>query len=287
MFASLPSPSAGSLQLGPLRFNAYGMMIALGVVAAVWLFRKRLAQRGIGNPDDASQVAMWAVPFGIVGARAYHVITDWERFQGRLFDVVKIWQGGLGIWGGVVGGVFGGILVARRRNIGIAVGLTCVAPALALAQSIGRWGNWFNQELFGKPTTLPWALRVSAAKAQEAGFPAGTTFHPTFLYESLGCLVLALALIKIDQRWRPRDGRLFGMYVAGYTFLRFFVESLRIDTAKHFGGLRLNQWTSIIVFAFAIMYLVIESNIARRASPKASPKASPEALQEASPEASQ
>jgi len=283
MFASLPSPSAGSLQLGPLRFNAYGMMIALGVVIAVWLFRKRLAQRGIGNSDDASQVAMWAVPFGIVGARAYHVITDWERFQGRLFDVVKIWQGGLGIWGGVVGGVFGGILVARRRNIGIAVGLTCVAPALALAQSIGRWGNWFNQELFGRPTTLPWALRVSAAKAQEAGFPAGTTFHPTFLYESLGCLVLALALINIDQRWRPRDGRLFGMYVAGYTFLRFFVESLRIDTAKHFGGMRLNQWTSIIVFAFAIMYLVIESNIAGRASPKASP----EALQEASPEASQ
>ena len=283
MFASLPSPSAGSLQLGPLRFNAYGLMIALGVVAAVWLFRKRLAQRGIGSPDDASQIAMWAVPFGIVGARAYHVITDWERFQGRLFDVVKIWQGGLGIWGGVVGGVFGGILVARKRRIRIAVGLTCVAPALALAQSIGRWGNWFNQELFGRPTTLPWALRVSAGKAQEAGFPAGTTFHPTFLYESLGCLVLALALIKIDQRWRPRDGRLFGMYVAGYTFLRFFVESLRIDTAKHFGGLRLNQWTSIIVFVFAIMYLVIESNIARRASPKASP----EALQEASPEASQ
>lgn len=283
MFASLPSPSAGSLQLGPLRFNAYGMMIALGVVAAVWLFRKRLAQRGIGNPDDASQIAMWAVPFGIIGARAYHVITDWERFQGRLFDAFKIWQGGLGIWGGVVGGVFGGILVARKRRIGIAVGLTCVAPALALAQSIGRWGNWFNQELFGRPTTLPWALRVSAGKAQEAGFPAGTTFHPTFLYESLGCLVLALALIKIDQRWRPRDGRLFGMYVAGYTFLRFFVESLRIDTAKHFGGLRLNQWTSIIVFVFAIMYLVIESNIARRASPKTSP----EALQEASPEASQ
>ena len=283
MFASLPSPSAGSLQLGPLRFNAYGMMIALGVVVAVWLFRKRLAQRGIGNPDDASAIAMWAVPFGIVGARAYHVITDWERFQGRLFDAVKIWQGGLGIWGGVVGGVFGGILVARKRRIGIAVGLTCVAPALAIAQSIGRWGNWFNQELFGKPTTLPWALRVSAAKAQEAGFPAGTTFHPTFLYESLGCLVLALALIKIDQRWRPRDGRLFGMYVAGYTFLRFFVESLRIDTAKHFGGMRLNQWTAIIVFAFAIIYLVIESTIAGRASSKASP----EALQEASPEVSQ
>ena len=283
MFASLPSPSAGSLQLGPLRFNAYGMMIALGVVAAVWLFRKRLAQRGIGNPDDASQIAMWAVPFGIIGARAYHVITDWERFQGRLFDAVKIWQGGLGIWGGVVGGVFGGILVARKRRIGIAVGLTCVAPALALAQSIGRWGNWFNQELFGRPTTLPWALRVSAGKAQEAGFPAGTTFHPTFLYESLGCLVLALALIKIDQRWRPRDGRLFGMYVAGYTFLRFFVESLRIDTAKHIGGMRLNQWTAIIVFAFAMMYLIIESNIARRSMREASP----EALQEASPEVSQ
>ncbi|NCW83364.1 MAG: prolipoprotein diacylglyceryl transferase [Acidimicrobiia bacterium] len=260
MFTSLPSPSAGSLEIGPLRFNAYGLMIALGVVAAVWLFKKRLAQRQIGKPDDAGSIAMIAVPFGIVGARAYHVLTDWERFSGRWFDVVKIWHGGLGVWGGISVGVVVGVFAAKKRNIPIAVGLTCVAPALALAQSIGRWGNWFNQELFGRPTDLPWALQISAAKAQASGFVAGTTFHPTFLYESLGCLLICVALIKAEKRWQYRDGTLFAMYVAAYTFLRFFVESLRIDEAKNIAGLRLNQWTSIIVFVFAIGYLLATRN---------------------------
>ena len=258
MLTTLPSPSASSIEVFSLRFNAYGLMIALGVVAAVWLFKKRLLERGVGHPDDASSIAMTAVPIGIVGARAYHVITDWERFQGNWFDVVKIWEGGLGIWGGMFVGVIVGILVARKRKLEIAVGLTCVAPGLALAQSIGRWGNWFNQELFGKPTTLPWALEISAAKAKSAGFEAGTTFHPTFLYESLGCLLICVALIKIDKRWRPQNGRLFAMYVASYTFLRFFVESLRIDTAKLIGGLRLNQWTSIIFFTASAVYLIID-----------------------------
>ena len=258
MLTTLPSPSASSIEVFSLRFNAYGLMIALGVVAAVWLFKKRLLERGVGHPDDASSIAMTAVPIGSVGARAYHVITDWERFQGNWFDVVKIWEGGLGIWGGMFVGVIVGILVARKRKLEIAVGLTCVAPGLALAQSIGRWGNWFNQELFGKPTTLPWALEISAAKAKSAGFEAGTTFHPTFLYESLGCLLICVALIKIDKRWRPQNGRLFAMYVASYTFLRFFVESLRIDTAKLIGGLRLNQWTSIIFFTASAVYLIID-----------------------------
>ena len=258
MLTTLPSPSASSIEIFSLRFNAYGLMIALGVVAAVWLFKKRLLERGVGHPDDASSIAMTAVPIGIVGARAYHVITDWERFQGNWFDAVKIWEGGLGIWGGMFVGVIVGILVARKRKLEIAVGLTCVAPGLALAQSIGRWGNWFNQELFGKPTTLPWALEISAAKAKSAGFEAGTTFHPTFLYESLGCLLICVALIKIDKRWRPQNGRLFAMYVASYTFLRFFVESLRIDTAKLIGGLRLNQWTSIIFFTASAVYLIID-----------------------------
>lgn len=258
MFNSLPSPSAGSIQIFSLRFNAYGLMIALGVVAAVWLFKKRLLERGIGHPDDASSIAMTAVPVGIVGARAYHVITDWEKFQGNWFDVVKIWQGGLGIWGGMFVGVITGIFVARRRKLEIAVGLSCVAPGLALAQSIGRWGNWFNQELFGKPTTLPWALEISAGKAQAAGFEAGTTFHPTFLYESLGCLFICIALIKIDKRWRPQGGRIFAMYVAGYSVLRFFVESLRVDSAKVFGGLRLNQWTSITFLVAALVFLGID-----------------------------
>jgi len=256
MFGSLPSPSAGSLEIGPLRFNAYGAMIALGVVAAVWLFKKRTARRQIGKPEDASSIAMIAVPFGVVGARAYHVVTDWERFSGRWFDVVKIWQGGLGIWGGISVGVVAGVVAAKKRDIPVAIGLTCVAPGLALAQSIGRWGNWFNQELFGKPTNLPWALQVSAAKAEAAGFEAGTTFHPTFLYESLGCLLICLGLIAAEKRFKFRDGTLFAIYVASYTFLRFFVESLRVDEAKNIAGLRLNQWTSVIVFVLAVGYLL-------------------------------
>jgi prolipoprotein diacylglyceryl transferase len=268
VITSLPSPSQGSIEIFILRFNAYGLMIALGVVAAVWLFKKRLLVHGVGHPDDAGSIAMTAVPIGIVGARAYHVLTDIERFRGRWFDVVKIWEGGLGIWGGIFVGVIAGIFVARKRKLDIAIGLTCVAPGLALAQSIGRWGNWFNQELFGRPTTLPWALEISAAKAKSAGFMAGTTFHPTFLYESLGCLVICVALIKIDQKWRPRNGRIFALYVSAYTVLRFFVESLRVDTAKYFGGLRLNQWTSIIVFTVACVYLIIDRLVELEAWPK-------------------
>ena len=175
-------------------------------------------------------------------------------------------EGGLGIWGGIAVGVVVGVIAAKQRNIPIAVGLTCVAPALALAQSIGRWGNWFNQELFGKPTDLPWALQVSAGKAQAAGFAAGTTFHPTFLYESLGCLLICVGLIKADKHWQFRDGRLFAMYVASYTFLRFFVESLRIDEAKNIAGLRLNQWTSIFVFVCAAIYLVIATGRSKSAA---------------------
>lgn len=232
-------------------------MIALGVVAAVWLFKKRLTQREIGKPDDAGAIAMIAVPAGVLGGRAYHVLTDWERFRGRWFDVVKIWEGGLGIWGGIFVGVIVGVVAAKKRKIPIAVGLTCVAPALALAQSIGRWGNWFNQELFGRPTNLPWALQVSAAKAQAAGYEAGTTFHPTFLYESLGCLIICMGLIVAERRINFREGRLFALYVASYTFLRFFVEALRIDEAKNLLGLRLNQWTSIAVFVCAVFYLTV------------------------------
>ncbi|MFM7337239.1 MAG: prolipoprotein diacylglyceryl transferase [Actinomycetota bacterium] len=259
MLSVIPSPSAGSLEIGPLKFNAYGLMIALAVIAAVWLSKKRFGERGLGKPEDAGSIAMIAVPIGIVGARLYHVLTDWERFDGRLIDTIKIWQGGLGVWGGISAGVVAGVFVAKSKQIPIAAGLTCVAPALALAQSIGRWGNWFNQELFGKPTDLAWALQVSAAKAQAAGFEAGTTFHPTFLYESIGCLAICLGLIKAERRRRYRDGTLFAMYVAAYTFLRFFVESLRIDTAKSVGGLRFNQWTSIVVFACAVIYLVASS----------------------------
>lgn len=263
--ASLPSPSSGALELGPLRLNAYGLMIALGAIAATWLMGRRLERNGWGTRDDASSIAMIAVPAGVVGARLYHVITDWERFDGRLIDVVKIWKGGLGIWGGIAVGVVVGVWVAKRRGLGVAHTLTAVAPALPLAQAIGRFGNWFNQELFGRPTTLPWGLEIDD-KHLPRGYASGTLFHPTFLYESLGCLVLMALLLQIERRGNLRAGRLFLFYTAGYTLLRFFVEGLRIDPAKSAGGLRLNQWTSLVVFAISVLVLIVDQ---RRAASRA------------------
>ena len=229
-------------------------MIALGAVAATWLMGRRLESRKWGTRDDASSIAIWAVPAGVVGARLYHVVTDWERFDDRWLDALKIWKGGLGIYGGLLLGTVVGLWVARRRGLETGRLLTAVAPALPLAQAIGRWGNWFNQELFGRPTTLPWGLEIDAKHLPD-GFELGTLFHPTFLYESLGCLLLVVILLQVDRRIALKPGRLFAVYVAGYALLRFFVERLRIDDAKSAGGLRLNQWVSIVVFAAAVAFL--------------------------------
>ena len=254
----IPSPSSGSIHLGPLRLNAYGLMIAIGVIAAVRIAGRRAENKGVGTTEDISSIAMWAVPAGVIGGRAYHVLTDYERFQGQWLDAIKIWQGGLGIWGGVTAGVAVGWWCARRRGLDAWWIISCAAPAIAIAQAIGRWGNWFNQELFGRPTTLPWALKVSRNIAEKAGYAAGTTFHPTFLYESVGCVVLAWLLIRLERRITPARGRLFAWYVAGYTVLRFGTESIRIDTAHHVGGMRLNQWVAIGVFAAAVLFLAVD-----------------------------
>ena len=200
-----------------------------------------------------------AVPAGVIGARLYHVITDWERFDDDPGKIIEIWKGGLGIWGGIALGVLVGVLVAKRRGLPLAGSLTCVAPALAFAQAIGRWGNWFNQELFGRPTTLPWGLEVSASTAIDAGYDPGTLFHPTFLYESIGCALLGFGLIAFEKRKQLRDGVLFAWYTAGYTAMRFFIEGLRVDPAHDVGGLRLNQWVSLAVFAASVVVIVVMS----------------------------
>jgi phosphatidylglycerol---prolipoprotein diacylglyceryl transferase len=244
MLASFPSPPVNTIELGPLNLNIYGLMIALGVVAAVWLFGRRLEEREVGTRDDASAIAVWAVLAGVIGARLYHVATDIEKFYGNWGEVVAIWNGGLGIPGGLLLGAVVGMYMARRRGIGIAVAATCAAPAVPLAQAIGRWGNYFNQELYGRPTNLPWAVRIDADNL-EPGFAVGTTFHPTFLYESLWCLGLCLVLLWIDRRWRPAPGQLFAMYVMGYGIGRFWVEGMRIDEADHVAGLRFNQWVAL------------------------------------------
>ena len=258
LISAIPSPSSGSIHLGPLKLNAYGLMIAIGVIVAVRIAGRRAEAKGVGTTDDISSIAMWAVPAGIIGGRAYHVITDHEKFQGQWFDVVKIWQGGLGIWGGVSLGVLVGWWMARKRGLDAWWIVSCAVPGIAVAQAIGRWGNWFNQELFGRPTTLPWALKISDSVAIKAGYAPGTTFHPTFLYESIGCLVLAYLLIRLESRWVPARGRLLAWYVAGYTLLRFFVEGLRVDPAHSAGGLRLNQWVAIGAFVCAVFLLLVD-----------------------------
>jgi prolipoprotein diacylglyceryl transferase len=264
LIASIPSPSSGSIHLGPLKMNAYGLMIALGVIVAVRIAGRRAEKRGVGSVDAFSSIAMWAVPAGVIGGRLYHVVTDYELFRGHWIDVVKIWQGGLGIWGGVALGVAVGLWRARVLQLNVLGLLSCAVPGIAVAQAIGRWGNWWNQELFGRPTTLPWGLRVSDSITEKAGYAVGTLFHPTFLYESLGCLLLAFFLIRFESRIAPRPGRLLAWYAMGYTVLRYFIEGIRIDPAHEAGGLRLNQWVSIGVFATAAIFLLIDA----RRSPK-------------------
>jgi len=257
MFASIPSPSSGALHIGPLQLRAYGLCIALGVWAAVALCSRRYARRG-GDPGLITTIAVWAVPAGVLGARLYHVVTDYELYlppDGHPLNALKIWDGGLGIWGGVAAGVIAGALVARRRGANVAVLFDCVAPALPLAQAIGRWGNYFNQELFGKPTSLPWGLRIDAAH-RPAAYAAAHTFQPIFLYESLWDLCVVGIVLAVERRFRLRTGSLLAVYAGAYTFGRFFTEYERIDFAHRIGPLRLNDWTSIIVFTGALVALV-------------------------------
>jgi prolipoprotein diacylglyceryl transferase len=194
------------------------------------------------------------------------VATDNQLYRGHWVDALKIWDGGLGIWGGILGGVVVGVLIARHRGISAPRLLDTVAPAIPLAQAIGRWGNWFNQELFGRPTRLPWGLRIDLAN-RPAGYERFTTFHPTFLYESLWDLVVVGIVLVAERRLRLRPGRLFAVYVAAYTFGRFFTEWLRIDPSHRFFGLRLNDWTSAIVFAAAVACLVVRGRVDPDRSP--------------------
>jgi prolipoprotein diacylglyceryl transferase len=274
VWASIPSPDSGAIHIGSLQLRAYGLMIALGVIAAVWLGGRRMAQRGVATQEDASAIALWAVPAGIIGARLYHVITDPELFKGQWYKALYIWEGGLGIWGGIALGVAVGLIVARRRGLPLLPLLDCVAPALALAQAIGRWGNYWNQELFGGPTTLPWGLEIDLAN-RPAGYEQYSTFHPTFLYESLWSLALCGFLLWIDKYHRLRPGRLFVLYVAGYTFARFFIERLRIDDANKIFGLRVNEWVSALVFLGATTFLVVDWRQHRGEAPVAPTPAEP------------
>ncbi|MCX2969050.1 MULTISPECIES: prolipoprotein diacylglyceryl transferase [Streptomyces] len=253
--ASIPSPSNGEILLFdtvPLR--GYAACIIIGVFVAVWLGGKRWVARG-GQPGTVADVAVWAVPFGLVGGRLYHVVTDYQLYfaEGENWvEAFHIWKGGLGIWGAIAFGALGAWIACRRRGIPLPAYADAVAPGIAIAQAIGRWGNWFNQELYGRATDLPWAVEID--NGRDAG-----TFHPTFLYESLWCLGVALLVLWADRRFRLGHGRAFALYVAAYTAGRFWIEYLRIDQAHEILGLRLNNWTSLVVFLGAVAFFVLSA----------------------------
>ncbi len=258
----IPSPSLSSFSVGPLTIHFYALCIITGIAAAIWIGRKRYANLG-GNPDDVSEVAIWAVPFGIIGGRIYHVVTSPSQYfgsNGNPINALRIWEGGLGIWGAISLGAVGAYLYFRthKTSLNFRQLLDSLAPGVIVAQAIGRIGNYFNQEVFGKPTELPWGLEIDSVNRPN-GFESYSTFHPTFLYELLWCLVVAVLLIKLPgvlKQITSKQGDVFALYILGYTAGRVWIETLRIDEANLILGLRLNIWVSLIVLITASAYLI-------------------------------
>jgi prolipoprotein diacylglyceryl transferase len=254
---SIPSPSTNIWYIGAFPLRAYALCIIAGIIVALIIATRRWKARG-GTADSMELMVVVGVPFGIVGARLYHVITDYQLYFGpgrQPLDALKIWQGGLGVWGAIAFGVLGGYLVARRRKIAFPAVLDAIAPAILVAQAIGRLGNWFNQELFGRPTTLPWGVEI-ASDYRPAGYAQFATFHPTFLYEMLWNLAAAVLLVWLDRRFRLGHGKVFALYVMLYCAGRFWIEALRIDTVNEIGGFRLNNYTALIGFVVALVWFV-------------------------------
>ncbi|NEM07878.1 prolipoprotein diacylglyceryl transferase [Geodermatophilus normandii] len=257
VLASIPSPAQGTWYLGPFPLRAYALCIIAGIVAAAWITEKRWVARG-GRPGEVLDIALWAVPFGIIGGRLYHVITTPQPYFGEGGDPLRalaIWEGGLGIWGAIALGGVGAWIACRRRGIPLPAFGDAIAPGLLVAQAVGRLGNWFNQELFGSPTTLPWGLEIDP-RSRPDGYEAFATFHPTFLYELLWNLAAAAVVVWADRRFRLSHGRAFALYVALYCAGRLWIEVLRIDDANRFFGVRLNVFTCIVVGLLAVAYLV-------------------------------
>lgn len=246
---SIPSPSFNTIDLGPRPLTLYGLMIGFGIIAATMLARPRSVERGI-HPDTPIELLMWIVPAGVIGSRLYHVITDGKPLN----EWHEIWNGGLGIPGAVIGGFAAGLLFIRHRKLNRANVLDAMVPALPLGQSIGRWGNWWNQELYGEPTDLPWGLEIDADH-RLAGFGEFETFHPTFLYESLWTLGLCGFLIWLDRRKVLKPGKLIWVYAGIYALGRLWIEALRIDPATEIAGVRVNIWTMSATLVLALVML--------------------------------
>jgi prolipoprotein diacylglyceryl transferase len=266
----LPSPTRSVWYLGPLPVRAYALCIIVGVIVAIWLGDRRWRARG-GRAGQVADIAIWAVPFGLVGGRVYHVITDAEIYFTEpghdWVNMFKIWDGGLGIPGAIALGAVGAWIGARRSGVKLPPLADAVAPGIVLAQGLGRWGNWFNNELYGRATTQPWGLTIHCLDNRAATICPGTGstvlghFQPTFLYESVWDIGVALLVIWLDRRLRLGHGRAFALYLAAYTAGRYWIEDLRIDYAHRFFGLRLNDWTSILVFVGAVVYIVVSARL--------------------------
>lgn len=270
LLASFPSPAQGVWHLGPLPIRAYALFIIAGIVAALLIGDRRWEARG-GERGVIYDIALWTVPFGLIGGRLYHLATDWRTYWGPggagLGAAIRIWDGGLGIWGAVALGGVGAWIGCRRHGIPLPAFADAIAPGIILAQAIGRLGNYFNQELYGRETTLPWGLEIFYRRDPSGyidphsldGISTGQValvVQPTFLYELLWNLLIFAVLIYADRRFTLGHGRLFALYVAGYCVGRFCVELLRDDTATHIAGIRINSFTSTFVFIGAVVYLM-------------------------------
>jgi prolipoprotein diacylglyceryl transferase len=254
LLASIPSPSSGAVDLGPFQIHMYGLTLLAAIAICIWITGHRYVNRG-GDWDLIFRCAVWGVGAGIVGARLYHLATSWNEVPDQWWGPFAIWKGGLGVWGGIAAGCLVGGIVAKRAGADVWLLADCLAPGLLLAQGIGRIGNWFNQELFGKPTDLPWALKIDPQHRPD-GYFNYATFHPTFLYELTYDLIGVGILLWVDSRFKIRRPGLFALYVAYYCFGRFFEELLRIDPAHEFAGLRLNAWVSIVGFVVSVGFFI-------------------------------
>ena len=265
--ATIPSPTKGLWMIGPFPLRAYALFILVGIVVACWITEWRLRQRGAPK-WLVLDVAIWAVPFGLVGGRLYHVITSPDKYfgaGGHPLDAFKIWEGGLGIWGAIALGALGAWIGCRRLGVPLTMFADAAAVGIPAAQAIGRLGNWFNNELYGSHTNLPWGLTVydydlsSGEAVRVNGDPVlleGGPFHPTFLYELVWDVGVAALVFFVDRKLKLGKGRAFALYVMAYTAGRFWIEALRIDEAEHILGMRLNNWVSILVFLGALIYFL-------------------------------
>ena len=266
LLASIPSPGNGAVELGPLTIHMYGLTLLAAIGFAIWITGTRWVNRG-GDWDLIFRCAVWGVGAGIVGARLYHVATSWSEVPEQWWGPFAIWKGGLGVWGGIAAGVIVGAVIAKRAGADVPLLADCLAPGLLVAQAVGRIGNWWNQELYGKPTDLPWGLEIDAAHRPFTSLDQ-ITYHPAFLYEAIwNLLAAALLVYLVERRFHPRPPGLFALYVALYSFGRFWIELIRIDPANDILGLRVNTWVSGIACIAGIVWFVLSQRGRRDARP--------------------